>query len=183
MPEPFTGGIGLEGTLKLKQFVEAGGTLITFDKASDYAIEQFGLPIRNVVSGTKDTEFFIPGSLIRTTVDTSHPLAFGMQEEVAASFNRSRAYQVISKSKRAEGGTETTLEDAPKPNIDIIASYAEDNLLMSGWALNEKRYIGGKAAMLRAPIGDGQVVLFGFRPQFRGQPRGTYKLVFNAMLN
>ena len=65
--------------------------------------------------------------------------------------------------------------------MDVIASYAQEDLLMSGWATGEERYLAGKAAMVSVGLGSGRVVLFGFRPQFRGQPRGTYKLVFNAI--
>jgi len=54
---------------------------------------------------------------------------------------------------------------------------------MSGWAMGENKYVAGKPSMVRVPLGEGQVVLFAFRPQFRGQPRGTYKLVFNALYN
>ncbi|MDZ7690658.1 MAG: hypothetical protein U5K69_05900 [Balneolaceae bacterium] len=45
MPEQFTGGLGLEGTLALGNITEAGGVLITFDESSDFVIEQFGLPL------------------------------------------------------------------------------------------------------------------------------------------
>ncbi len=181
MPAAFTGGIGLEGTLKLQEYTKAGGTLIAFDKASDLFIEQFGLPVRNVTKGLDDQKFFIPGSLIRTKVKTDHPLAYGMQGEVASSFNRSRAFKTVVKSNKGEGGTEYTVKRPPKPDVEVVASYAKEDLLMSGWALNEKRYIGGKAAMVRIGHGGGEVILFAFRPQFRGQPRATYKLVFNSI--
>jgi glutamine amidotransferase-like uncharacterized protein len=180
MPDVYTGGVGLEGTLALKKYVAQGGTLITFDGASDFAIEQFGLPVKNVVAGLTTQQFFIPGSLIRTNVDTKHPMAYGMQPEVAASFNNSRAFNVVKKVREGEGGKEET-KLAPEPPVEIIASYAKKDLLMSGWALNENQYIAGKAAVVRVKQGNGHVVMFGFRPQFRGQPRATYKLIFNAI--
>ena len=180
MPEEYVGGLGLEGSLALKNYVTSGGTLVALDAASDFAINQFGLPVRNVVKNVPAQRFFIPGSLIRTDINTGHPLAFGMQKETAVSFQRSRAFETVGLTRRGEGGDEE-IEAAPEPNVQVIASYAEDDLLMSGWALGEKDNIGGKAAMVNIPLGDGNIVLFGFRPQFRGQPGGTYKLLFNAL--
>jgi hypothetical protein len=52
---------------------------------------------------------------------------------------------------------------------------------MSGWAMGEEKYLANTSAMLNAEYGGGNLVLFGFKPQFRGQPRGTYKLIFNAI--
>ena len=72
----------------MAEYTRNGGTLITFDRASDFAIDHFGLPIRNTTKGLSDKTFFIPGSLIRARVDTQQPLAFGMQEEIAVSFSR-----------------------------------------------------------------------------------------------
>ena len=180
MPDMFCGGMGLEGTKVLAEYTRNGGTLITFDRASDFAIDHFGLPIRNTTKGLSDKTFFIPGSLIRARVDTQQPLAFGMQEEIAVSFSRSRAFEIIKQSKRGEGGEED-IEDAPKPKVDVIVEYANQDLLMSGWANGENRYLRNKAAMLDVAYEKGNIVLFGFRPQFRGQPRGTYKLIFNAI--
>ncbi len=180
MPEEYTGGIGLRGTLALARFVEDGGTLIALDHASDFVISQFGLPLRNATANLPPDRFFIPGSLIRAEVDTSHPLAFGMREEAATQFVRSRAFELVTLPRTREGGAETTVEQPP-PNVEVVARYAEDDLLMSGWALGEESAIGGKIAIARVPRGTGEVILFGFRPQFRGQPRGTYKLFLNAL--
>jgi glutamine amidotransferase-like uncharacterized protein len=124
--------------------------------------------------------FFIPGSLIRTTVNTEHPLAYGMQDTVAASFQQSRAFEAVQQDRTGEGGREDIALSDPPP-VEVVARYAEDDLLMSGWALGAKKHIGDTAAMVRVRHGEGDVVLFGFRPQFRGQPRGTYKLMFNAL--
>lgn len=180
MPAAYTGGLGLEGALALKNYVKAGGTIVALDGATDFTINQFSLPVRNVVEGRPAEQFFIPGSLIRGAVNTRHPLAFGMQQEVAISFQRSRAFAPIVLDRTGEGGEED-ITPAEEPNIQVVASYAEDNLLMSGWALGEERYLSGRAAMVNIPLGEGNVVLFGFRPQFRGQPGGTYKLLFNSL--
>ena len=165
----------------LAGYVRRGGTLITFDAASDFAIDMLNLPIRNVTERLSDKQFFIPGSLVRAKVQTGHPLTFGMQEEVATSFSRSRAFEVYKRSYRGEGGQEN-IKRAPEPEADILVKFADRNLLMSGWANGEEKYLREKAAMLHIPHGQGSAVLFSFRPQFRGQPRGTYKLIFNAIL-
>ena len=179
-PEFMVGGIGLNGAAALKHYVEQGGSLITFDDASDFAIDQFGLPIRNVTKRLSNKDFFIPGSLIRAKVNTKSPLANGMTEEVAASFSRSRAFEIYVPSRTGEGGKED-IKEAPKPKAEVIVNYADDNLLMSGWASGEDKYLKNKAAMINIEHGKGNVVLFAFRPQFRGQPRATYKLIFNAI--
>jgi hypothetical protein len=180
MPEQYVGGLGLEGALALEQYVTQGGTIVAFDGASAFAIEQFGLPVRDVTADVSSAEFFIPGSLIRTTVNMEHPLAYGMQDTVAASFQQSRAFEAVQQDLTGEGGRED-LAPADPPPVEVVARYAEDDLLMSGWALGAKEHIGGVPAMVRVRQGDGDVVLFGFRPQFRGQTRATYKLPFNAL--
>ncbi len=181
MPEEYTGGLGLEGTLALTNYVAGGGTLVALDQASDFIIDQFGLPVENVVQEIPQSRFFIPGSLVRLKVDSTHPIGYGMPSKVAASFVRSRAFSTVRRSTLQEGGR-IDLAPGPSPPVEVVARYPEKDLLMSGWALGEENAIGGKAAIVRVAHGDGHVVLFGFRPQFRGQTRATYKLLFNALM-
>ncbi|NIP60113.1 MAG: peptidase M14, partial [Gemmatimonadetes bacterium] len=111
---------------------------------------------------------------IRTRVDGSDPLGWGMREEAAASFQRSRAFRIVAPAREGDRSA--------RREVDVVARYAEDDLLMSGWELGAREHLGGRPAMVRVPLGRGQVVLIGFRPQFRGQPHGTFKLVFNSIL-
>ena len=181
MPPEYTGGLGLSGALALQRYVEAGGTLIALDGASDFVIDQFGLPVQNVVSNTSEGAFFIPGSLVRITVDTTQALAYGMESEAAAYFVRSRGFRTVRRSGEGEGG-QMALAPAPALRVTVIARYAEEDVLLSGWARGAEQHIGGEAAVMQVEVGEGRVVLYGFRPQFRGQPRGTYKLFLNALL-
>ncbi len=175
MPEEYTGGVGLDGALHLKLFAERGGTIVALDGASDFAIAQFGLPVKNVVAGVDQEKFFVPGSLIAIESESSHPLAYGMPESGAAFFVSSRAFDVV---EPAESGDH---KGAPQP-VEIAVRYAKEDLLLSGWALGEKQHLGSKGAVVRVRLGAGEVVLVGFRSQFRGQPRGTFKILFNALL-
>jgi hypothetical protein len=161
-PDEYTGGMGDEGFAALKEFVEAGGTLVTFDTAGDFAMDFLGVPVTNALKGVTSTEFYCPGSILEVDVDTSHPVAYGLPEKIGAYFVSSPAFEV--------GG-----------DAEIIGTYpADHDPLMSGWLMGPA-FIQGKTAITEAPFGLGRVIMIGFRPQHRGQPHGTYKLIFNSI--
>jgi hypothetical protein len=166
MPEEFTGGVGADGVAALRRYLENGGRVLAFDAASDFAIQHFQLPVRNLLAGVSQNDFYAPGSLIRMHLNTAHPIAAGMQREAAAFFQDSRAFELTT---TAEG-------------LDVIGRYAETNLLMSGWEIGADTHLAGRAAIVRAPVGRGDVILIGFRPQFRAWPTGTFKLIFNSIM-
>ena len=75
MPPEYTGGLGQAGVKALREFVEQGGTLVCLNRASTFAIEQFKLPVRDIVANVSEKEFFVPGSILRIELDTTHPIA------------------------------------------------------------------------------------------------------------
>jgi murein tripeptide amidase MpaA len=168
MPEEYTGGLGAEGVAALREFVEDGGTLVCLNRASDFAIEQFKLPVRDITEGLKRTEFYAPGSILRTELDTSHPVAKGMRRESIAWVENSPVFEIKS-------------DPLALARVRIIARYPmNSDPLLSGWLLGGER-IKGKAALVEVGLGKGRIYLFGFRPQYRGQSLATYPLFFNAI--
>jgi hypothetical protein len=109
---------------------------------------------------------YAPGSILRVLVDASHPVATGMPDTAAVYFTNS-----------------VTLDVGAVPGARVIARYPAraDDVLLSGY-LSGGAAIAGKAAAADAPFGRGRVVMFGFRPQYRGQSVGTFRLLFNALL-
>ncbi|MFL6466765.1 MAG: hypothetical protein ACJ72Z_02270, partial [Pyrinomonadaceae bacterium] len=170
MPDEYVGGVGKEGVENLKKFVEAGGTLVFLNRSSEFAIREFNLPVKDVTRGLARKDFYIPGSILRTELDTTHPIAKGMPQQSIAWFENSPAFEI------------QTDPLALSRNFRIIASYPKDpkQILLSGWALGAEK-IAGKAALVEFTIGKGKIVLFGFRPQYRGQSLATFPLLFNAI--
>jgi hypothetical protein len=170
MPVEYTGGIGAEGVANLRKFVEDGGTLVFLNRASDFAIEQFNLPVKDVTKGLPRKDFYIPGPILRTEIDTTHPIAKGMPKESIAWFENSPVFEI------------QTNPLALTNNFRIIASYPKNSneILLSGWALGAEK-LAGKAALVEFTIGKGKIILFGFRPQYRGQSLATFPLLFNAI--
>ena len=150
---------------RLDQFVRGGGTLVCLSNASTFAIQQLKLPVKNVVAGLRPEEFFLRGSIVEVDVDVTHPVMAGMPVKAALFVDTSPVFE-------------------PEPGFSgtVLARYQESGSpLRSGYLIGEK-YLNGRAAALDARVGDGHVVLLGFRPQWRGQPFGTFRVLFNAAL-
>jgi uncharacterized membrane protein len=165
VPPRYAGGVGAEGVRELDAFVRGGGTLVTINGSSMFAVEALHLPVRNVVADLPRDEYFAGGAIVELLVDPSHPVMSGMSERSKVMIGGSPVFTV---DDDFEGRT--------------LAKYAEDGSpLLSGYFLGEE-HVQGYAAALEVKHGQGRVVLLGMRPQWRGQPFGTYKVLFNAAL-
>jgi hypothetical protein len=181
MPPEYTGGLGQEGVKALREFVEQGGTLVCLNRASSFAIDQFKLPVRDVVSGISEKEFFVPGSILRIEVDTTNPIAQGMPKESIAWVEDSPVFEIHDHRDSSSTIKDRSLSEVSAANVHVIARYpAARNPLLSGWLLGQNR-VRGKAALVEVTVGKGRIILFGFRPQYRGQSLATYPLFFNAI--
>jgi hypothetical protein len=166
-PPEYVGGLGPVGAEALRAFAEAGGTIVALDSSSEFAIQHLYLPVKNAVAGVAEEDFYCPGSLLRVVIDTSHPIGYGMPRDGVALFMKSPVFEVSG-----PGAGE----------VDVPVSYPNVAQNLSGWILGSEK-LAGKAAVVDVPVGAGRAVLIGFRPQFRAQARGTYKILFNAVLS
>ena len=166
LPPKYEGGIEKQGVKNIKNFVKKGGVLITLDDGYQLPVEEFPLPVSNALKNTKRSEYSAPGCMVKTRINTSHPIGWGMPEEFAAFLSNSPAFRT----------------SVPGLDIDrrVVAYYPEEPLLLSGWIRGEK-LLQRKAAIVDVKFGKGKVILLGFRVQHRAQPHGTFKLLFNAI--
>ncbi len=202
MPPPYAGGIGDDGAMALERFVRAGGTLVLMDTATELATDVLRVPVRDVLKGVPRKDFFCPGSLLRIRVDNTHPLGYGFDDEAAAYFVRSKAFTIgeaaLKPPKKKDSDTdnekgkqnvaertvvltdaeiEAKVKDQPTTSA---ATYSDNIVLLSGWVLGEQ-WLRNRTAVCEVATGDGRIVLLGFRTQFRGQPHGTFKFLFNSI--
>ncbi|MCL2497039.1 MAG: M14 family metallopeptidase [Symbiobacteriaceae bacterium] len=166
MPPEYSGGMGDEGVKAVKEFVEAGGTLVTFGSSCDFAIETLGLGLRNVLAGLPSKEFLTRGAILNLNLCPDQELAWGMPKQIWAMHADCPAF-VISDNRTAE-------------KYNIVARYPERDILQSG-RLDGAEKIAGKAAIITVPHGKGEAVLIGINVQRRAQMHGTFKLLFNSL--
>ncbi len=166
VPPEYRGGIGDEGLAALKAFVASGGTLVTLGAASDLAIEQWPIPVRNLKAGYSNDEHFAPGTIVNVQVDPADPLGYGVAATTFGFYRNSPFFSV------AEGfASQQARVVARYPNADIVAS---------GWLRGEE-LMAGRAAVVSVDLAPGRLVLFGLRPQHRAQTHATFPMLFNAL--
>jgi hypothetical protein len=165
VPGQYVGGVGEDGIEHLREFVREGGTLVAFNRTASSLIPLMSLPIENVIEGAKSDKFFCSGALLR--VETDHadlPANFGVSESPVVMFQAGPAFQTL-----------------PGFHGAVLARYPKQtNPLESGLLLHPEA-IEGKVAAAELVYGRGRIVLFGFKPQFRGESHATYKYMFNQL--
>ena len=156
---------------RLKQFVEEGGTLIAVGQATSIA-EELGLPVSSaLVDGKGDNarplkpeQYYIPGSVLRVSVDNTTPLGYGFERQVDVFFDNSPVFRIGQSA-------------IPATRVAWFSSAAP---LRSGWAWGQQ-YLENGVAVVDAKVGRGRVLLFGPEVNYRAQSHGTFKFLFNAI--
>jgi hypothetical protein len=169
VPPEYRSGFGAAGVRALEAFVENGGTLVTFAQAGDLVLEEFDVPVRDVVAGLSGQEFWSPGSTLNVRIDGESAFAYGMPDDALATF-------------LSGGQVYETLQGARSASVERIVTYPDRDILQSGWLLGEEA-IANRAAAVAVGMGRGTILMIGFRPQHRAQTHGTFKLLFNALID
>lgn len=180
-PPEYITGMGKKGMGQLMRFLERGGIIVAWGRSTDLFMgnleipaekskgkgEEFRLPVRDVFRQLRQAGFNCPGSLLRLSLLKEHPLTLGLKKEIGVFFERGPVFA-------------TSL---PRFDMDrrVIGTFPEKDILLSGYCEQEEK-IGNRSALVWLKKGRGQLVLFGFHPQFRASTQGTYKLLFNALL-
>jgi len=102
---------------------------------------------------------------VEIAVDDTHPVMAGMPAKAAVFVDGSPVFETLDGFHGA-----------------VLARYQDSGSpLLSGYLIGES-YLNGKAAALDVSLGQGHVVLIGFRPEWRGQPFGAFRVLFNSVL-
>ena len=169
------GRVTAEKTIpQLREFVEAGGTILALDSATALA-DHFGLPVANALvekgpdgreTPLRSEKFYVPGSVLRARVDPTHPLAHGLPATLDVFYDNTPAFALPP--------------DARLKGVSPVVWFDDGKLLRSGWAWGEG-YLRRSVQVAEAAVGKGKVFLYGPEIAFRGQPHGTFKLLFNGL--
>jgi hypothetical protein len=158
----------------LRQFVEAGGTVISIGTSTSFGTHA-GLPmtsalLEKLADGSERPlpreKLYIPGSILQMRVDNTNPLAYGMADRLDVFFDNSPVFRLKP--------------EAALRSIKPVGWFDSDWPLRSGWAWGQK-YLRDGVTVVDANLGKGKVFLFGPEITFRAQPHASFKFLFNGI--
>ncbi len=159
---------------ELKKFIESGGNIVTIGSSTNLAYH-LHVPVKDalveMVSGQEKRlpgeKFYIPGSVLRVSVDTTDQSAWGMHAETDVYFDASPVFTIAP---------EANAKGIVKP----LAWFPNNKPLRSGWAWGQAYLQDGVSAFV-AKVGEGMLYAFGPEITFRAQTHGTFKFLFNEL--
>jgi len=165
-PAEYRGGLGDKGWQALKEFVDQGGTLISFGDACNLLVDKLPLPLKELKRTVLLDQHDGPGTILNLQIDTAYPLGWGMAPASFGFYMNSPFFEL------GEGFN--------PQKVHVVARYPNTAVAASGYLKGEE-YMLGRAAVVALEMNPGKVVLFGIRPQHRAQTQATLPLIFNAL--
>ncbi len=159
---------------QLKQFMDAGGSIITVGSSTNLAYH-LKLPVRNALVEMQNgkevnlprEKYYIPGSILRVQVDSTQKASSGIGSEADVYFDNSPVFSVAP-------------DAIAKGEVIPLLWFASDKPLRSGWAWGQE-YLRGGVTAFSAPVGKGKLYAFGPEITFRAQTHRTFKFLFNQL--
>lgn len=159
---------------QLKKFAEQGGTVVTIGSSTNLAYH-FKLPVKNALTemnnGTERNlpreKYYIPGSILRASVDSTKPASWGMASETDVYFDNSAVFNIAP-------------DAISKGEVTPLIWFSSTKPLRSGWAWGQE-YLQNGVTAFSANVGRGKLLAFGPEITFRSQTHGTFKFLFNQL--
>ncbi|MDR9417137.1 MAG: M14 family metallopeptidase, partial [Gracilimonas sp.] len=167
----------------LKNWVQEGGTLITYRNAVRWAKshgfvnveyvsdeedeeEEKDVQVRPYIKRSPDSGAeYIGGTIFNAKLDLTHPLGYGFNDNEITVFRNTTLF----------------LEKGQNPYSTPLF-YSEEDPLASGYISDTNlEQIGGSAAIVVSKLGSGKVIAMTDNPNFRAFWYGTNKLFANAV--
>jgi hypothetical protein len=162
-----TGGMGAAGVVQLQKFVADGGLLVTLGASSSFPAE-FGLT-PTIDTSNPQGKFYAPGPMVDADiVRPENPIFYGYTDSTQA-------------VRYANGPLFRMTEQMDKDDVLMRFPGGEKSVL-SGLFLGADD-IKGRAAIVVAPDGKGEVVMFATNPVWRWQNMGEHRMMFNTLMN
>ncbi|MEZ5499143.1 MAG: M14 family zinc carboxypeptidase [Steroidobacteraceae bacterium] len=177
--DDITGGAGYEGLAALKDFVDAGGVLLTLGSGSALALEG------GLVSGVaraNTASVFTPGAVLRASFrDISHPIAYGFDSEAAVLRTNLPVYE--TPRRWLTMAYCTSCLDGPIDERHVVLAWGGKGPMVISGGIRGEDELAGHPAILDTPIGNGHVVSYNFNGIHRDMNSGEWRLVWNTILN
>jgi hypothetical protein len=160
---------------QIKKFLEEGGKVVTIGSSANLAYH-LGLPVRNALvemtaAGTERPlpaeKYYIPGSILRVTLDSTQTATWGMSSQTDVYFDSSPVFKIAP-------------DAVAKGKVKPLIWFSTNKPLRSGWAWGQM-YLQDGVTAFEAPVGAGKLTVFGPEITFRAQAQGTFKLLFNQL--
>ncbi len=165
--DDITGGMGIAGVAELQKFTEGGGVLVTLGTSSAFPAE-FGLT-PTIDSGNATARLYAPGPVVEAEITRpENPIFYG--------------YSSTTVPVRYANGPLFRMPAELNRNNVLMRFPGGEKSVLSG-LFNGPDEIKGRAAVVVAPVGKGEAVMFATNPVWRWQNMGEYRMMFNTLLN